>query len=1145
MIILKQALRAVIFSVSIFFLFQAEAFSKDGDTVKIQTFTFGSPQDAWFVFPKDTVKFEKILMRYTLKCNPAQNPPCGEWDYLTYSYLFDHTGKQDSVLEKKPAFTVDGNTPSTFSYITSPSYIYNVNKQFKTRHLDTSAYNTYILGAGNASSNLPFGSGAPKSRTQYLWRAAELQNSGVQKGDITDLQFHVLGLGTEMRNLTIKIKTVTQDSISGNLLPDAGFTTVYMANTKFTDTGWQTIPFLINYNWDGTSNLLVEISYDNNSAGNDNTIAADTNNFSSGIYMAGNNRVFSFSNYGYIDVPVNNISKLDSFVTIAFWAYGDPAKQPMESTIFAGTDNNGNRIINGQMPWGDSRFYWDAGTNGGSTYDRVAKTAIATEIKGQWNYWTLTKNVATGSMKIYLNGQLWTSGTGLKRRMYGITKFRIGQGFDGSKTYEGKIDEFAVWNTELSAAEIQANMYKSPDLKNKNLLLYYNADNNNLLQETDVSGNSNTANLVSVGKPFIPAAELFTNPVNTTLRPQVKFGQGIFTSKIESIYSIDSTVQKPLYLVEFSDAKNPVTATDTQLVWAPYYRYTFDAKGKKTDSTLIAAEKTLTQQFRDYYRKYERINRFELGRYITPYGNGLDLGNGFTWTFDVSDYRTLLADSVHLAAGNWQELLNMEFWMIKGTPPRDVLGIQNLWNGNFNYGVIEDPIDNHLKPLSIPIPSKVKAVRLKSRITGHGFGGNENCSEFCAKTHSYKVDGTQRFSKLVWRDNCAKNPVYPQGGTWVYQRANWCPGAEVWTYDFELTPYITPGKNALLDHDVEAYEWDGAGSTPYYAIEDQLVTYGAPNFTLDAAVDEILAPTTEQLYARMNPVCSNPIIRIKNTGSTTLTSLEIRYGMPGADQSVYNWTGNLKFLETAEVNLGAFAWNSSGTFMVNVSKPNGGNDEYSANNTFYTKVNIPPVMPEKFIIELKTNNNPDESAYTLKDASGKIILSKDNLDANTTYKDTVTLNLGCYEFRLKDIGEDGLKWWANPDQGSGLIRFKKVENGVVFKNFNTDFGAEVFYPFTVGKLVGVKDYLFESKTQFNIYPNPSGGLVAINLDFAERKTGVLEIIDITGKKVYSYDIKNTIAEGLDLDLKHFPAGIYMAVLKVNGETQTRKFLITK
>ncbi|MEI6853545.1 MAG: hypothetical protein WCL06_11905, partial [Bacteroidota bacterium] len=36
-----------------------------GDTLKVQTFTYGSPQDAWFIFPSDTVRVNKILMYYT------------------------------------------------------------------------------------------------------------------------------------------------------------------------------------------------------------------------------------------------------------------------------------------------------------------------------------------------------------------------------------------------------------------------------------------------------------------------------------------------------------------------------------------------------------------------------------------------------------------------------------------------------------------------------------------------------------------------------------------------------------------------------------------------------------------------------------------------------------------------------------------------------------------------------------------------------------------------------------------------------------------------------------------------------------------------------------------------------------------------
>src|SRR5690606_11505685 len=155
----------------------------------------------------------------------------------------------------------------------------------------------------------------------------------------------------------------------------------------------------------------------------------------------------------------------------------------------------------------------------------------------------------------------------------------------------------------------------------------------------------------------------------------------------------------------------------------------------------------------------------------------LSLGDGFTWIFDVSDYRPLLTDSIRITAGNWQEWLDLKFIFIEGIPARDPLKVENLWSGNPHYGT-NTPIENFLTTKSVSFGSDMKNARLKVRVTGHGFGGNENCAEFCAKQHFFKIDGVQRHSKLVWRDDCAYNPVFPQGGTWVYNRANWCPGAE-------------------------------------------------------------------------------------------------------------------------------------------------------------------------------------------------------------------------------------------------------------------------------------------------------------------------------------------------------------------------------
>jgi hypothetical protein len=70
----------------------------------------------------------------------------------------------------------------------------------------------------------------------------------------------------------------------------------------------------------------------------------------------------------------------------------------------------------------------------------------------------------------------------------------------------------------------------------------------------------------------------------------------------------------------------------------------------------VNGEYTLTNEDLSYYQApYEVINRFELGRYITPYGIQLDLEDGWTWIYDVTDFAPLLRDSVELEAGNWQE----------------------------------------------------------------------------------------------------------------------------------------------------------------------------------------------------------------------------------------------------------------------------------------------------------------------------------------------------------------------------------------------------------------------------------------------------------------------------------------------------------
>ena len=1104
-----------------------------GDTITVQTFTFGSPQDAWFVFPSDTLRFEKVVMKYKLKCNPAQNPACGEWDYLTNTYLYKPTGLLDSSAVVQPTILVNSSSPDSVAFSYHPTYTYSNSWQYFTVNTNTVSLNTAVVGSGALSSNYPFGSSQAVSRAQYLWKANEMASAGLTAGNITGLQFFIQNAGSSLRNLHIRLRHTNLDSLNNSTFISTGFTDVYFKNTQFTSTGWNSIQLTQPFNWDGVSNLLIEIMYDNNASGTDNMIASDsTTAFNSGLVSAGNNRCIEALPGGHIDIPLNSaIAALDSFVTVSYWAFGDTTLQPMNGTCFEAVDSTNNRVINAHMPWGDGNVYWDAGANG---YDRINKAATFSQYEGKWNYWSFTKNVGTGEMKIYLNGVLWHSGTGKTKRMKGIKKFRLAQGtWNGSQSYAGRMDEFTVFNKELSVAEINSYMNQSINANDPNfqhVVMQYHFDDGNLMTVADsAAGTHGVAYLSGVKNELIPSSEILRGFTETKVRPQITFEQGVYSSYLDSVQVLDSVVNAPLLILAFNDSiVNPSVASDTLFGWPV-------SNASLADSIIYLDQYT-------WYNKFPQVIRYELGRYITPYGIGLSLGTGWTWTFDVSDYVTLLHDSVHLSAGNWQELLDLQFLMIVGTPPRDVIDVQNLWNGNFDYGFASNPIENHLTPKTISVPANAVNSRWKSRVTGHGMDTPSNCSEFCPRSHYYKVDGVQQFSKLAWRDNCDVNPLYPQGGTWVYDRSNWCPGAEVWTYDWELTPHVTPGDTAVLDHDLQPYTntsgWD------YWQIEDQVVYYSAPNFTLDAAVEDILSPTTDQMWGRYNPICTNPVIKIKNTGSSNLTSLTIQYGLVGTTPSVYNWTGNLGFLETETFTLGNFNWLASATeFSVAISSPNGGTDQYSPNNIRYSKFNAPLVLPSKFVVELRTNNYPWENEYTVKNSAGTVVYYKSGLSPNTTYKDTLDLPSDCYEFELIDSGEDGLKWWANTNQGNGYVRFKASSGNSILKIFDSDFGGKIYQQINIGLNVGTQQYIYNERDAMNVFPNPANGHVFVDINLQSAEEGVIVVQDLTGKVLLSKPIASSPASSMELDLSNLSKGMYTVSLRTSEKRITRKLLL--
>jgi hypothetical protein len=308
----------------------------------------------------------------------------------------------------------------------------------------------------------------------------------------------------------------------------------------------------------------------------------------------------------------------------------------------------------------------------------------------------------------------------------------------------------------------------------------------------------------------------------------------------------------------------------------------------------------------------------------------------------------------------------------------------------------------------------------------------------------------------------------------------------------------------------------------------QLITYNDPNYNLDVSMEDIIAPSNNFYHNRSNPICQNPKIIIKNTGANNLTSATITYGIKGAVASTFNWTGNLGFNQTAVVQLGSIDWNSTTNqpdkFYAYVSNPNGGTDQYALNDTMTSTVLFPTQHPSSFVLLFKSNLAPNENTYNIKDSQGNTVFSNGILAANTIYRDTVSLAPGCYTFTMNDSGKDGLYFFANSD-GTGYVRFVNAFGPGVLKYFESDFGSNITYQFTVGYLLEQPE--IEQVSEMLVYPNPTSDLIHIDMALPTAESGLVEVLSLDGKTLFSSVLSSNDSHSVTIDMSNYPAGIYM------------------
>ena len=95
----------------------------------------------------------------------------------------------------------------------------------------------------------------------------------------------------------------------------------------------------------------------------------------------------------------------------------------------------------------------------------------------EWHQVTATRDKSTGSIALYIDGDLKASGTGSTRSLASPGRITLGilqtmvNGY-----FKGEMDSLQLWSKALNSTEVQANFNSEPDTNNTDLEAYYKFD---------------------------------------------------------------------------------------------------------------------------------------------------------------------------------------------------------------------------------------------------------------------------------------------------------------------------------------------------------------------------------------------------------------------------------------------------------------------------------------------------------------------------------------------------------------------------------------------------------------------------------------------------------------------------------------------
>jgi len=257
-----------------------------------------------------------------------------------------------------------------------------------------------------------------------------------------------------------KVAAVATDNTTGSLSSEVNAATPLPAPDNLSASGANNT---ITLTWNSVSGATSYTLYWDNVSGIDSSDTAITS-ITNDNYTDSNketNYALDFDGVNDYVAADGVTSNLDSSTglpfTVSAWAYPDTTTK---GAIFAfnktGNSDENLNILYFAQDGSTQKFYHHG--SGDNNYTGSSNTFES----GQWHHIVMVVD-SSGNGKLYINGGqegTWSNGTNTS-----VNKFSIGQEWEGdgdiaSDFFDGKIDEVAIWNVALSAADVPS-LYNS------------------------------------------------------------------------------------------------------------------------------------------------------------------------------------------------------------------------------------------------------------------------------------------------------------------------------------------------------------------------------------------------------------------------------------------------------------------------------------------------------------------------------------------------------------------------------------------------------------------------------------------------------------------------------------------------------------